>query len=276
MRPWYRNSTLQMDDGEMEWLQSKDAASCAVWEWYKCDSQKRGDGSIRDLSEQEIDTVSRRLGIDSPRFSQISQNLHTVKWISQKTIRGWQKWQGARTPEEDAARKQAEYWKSKALEKNGLEKSPESLPISPKTSHSLPKPPLEENRGEQSIKPPIVPQSGKPERKPAHGDVYTPESRVVLHFLNEKSGKHFRESESSLAPINARLTESGVTIGGVKQMIARQCSMWNGTRMQEYLRPETLFGKTKFESYYAARELPVSISDKLIHQTAMQFSPDRL
>ena len=149
MRPWYRNSTLQMDDAEMEWLQSKDAASCAVWEWYKCDSQKRGDGSIRDLSEQEKDTISRRLGIDSPRFSQISQNLHAVKWISQKAIRGWQKWQGARTPEEDAARKQAEYWKRKALEINGPVSEPE---LSPKTSHSLPKPPLEERRGEHIIK----------------------------------------------------------------------------------------------------------------------------
>jgi hypothetical protein len=150
-----------MDDAEMEWLQSKDAASCAVWEWYKCDSQKRGDGSIRDLSEQEIDTVSRRLGIDSPRFSQISQNLQALKWISQNAIRGWQKWQGARTPEEDAARKQAEYWKSKALEKNTLENPSESLPVSPKTSHSLPKPPLEENRGEQSINPPIAPHAQK-------------------------------------------------------------------------------------------------------------------
>jgi hypothetical protein len=148
-----------MDDAEMEWLQSKDAASCAVWEWYKCDSQKRGDGSVRTLSEQEVDTISRRLGIDSPRFSQISQNLHAVKWISQNVIRGWQKWQGARTPEEDAARKQAEYWKQKALLGKGLENITD---VSPKASQSLPKPPLEENRGEQRREnPPVVPQGGR-------------------------------------------------------------------------------------------------------------------
>jgi hypothetical protein len=101
-------------------------------------AKKRGDGSVRTLSEQEVDTISRRLGIDSPRFSQISQNLHAVKWISQNVIRGWQKWQGARTPEEDAARKQAEYWKQKALLGKGLENITD---VSPKASQSLPKPP---------------------------------------------------------------------------------------------------------------------------------------
>ena len=92
--------------------------------------------------------------------------------------------------------------------------------------------------------------------------IYSPESRVALHWLNEKSGKHFRESESSLEPINARLKESGVDIAGVKQMISRQCDLWKDTRMQEYLRPETLFGKQKFNGYYAAKDLPVSHEDK--------------
>ena len=91
---------------------------------------------------------------------------------------------------------------------------------------------------------------------------YSPESRAALHFLNEQTGKHFRESETSLAPINARLKESGVTMEGVKKMISRQCKIWKDTRMQEYLRPETLFGKEKFNSYYAAKDLPVSFEDK--------------
>lgn len=95
-------------------------------------------------------------------------------------------------------------------------------------------------------------------------EVYSPESRVALHWLNEKSGKRFRESESSLAPINARLKESGVDIAGVRKMISRQCELWKGTRMQEYLRPETLFGKEKFNGYYAAKDLPVNHEDKKI------------
>lgn len=92
--------------------------------------------------------------------------------------------------------------------------------------------------------------------------IYSPESRVALHWLNEKSDKRFRESESSLAPINARLKESGVDIAGVRKMISRQCELWKDTRMQEYLRPETLFGKEKFNGYYAAKDLPVNHEDK--------------
>lgn len=92
--------------------------------------------------------------------------------------------------------------------------------------------------------------------------MYSPESRVALHFLNEQTGKHFRESETSLAPINARLKEPGVDIAGVRQMITRQCLMWKDTRMQEYLRPETLFGKEKFNSYYASKDMPVSFEDR--------------
>ena len=114
----------------------------------------------------------------------------------------------------------------------------------------------------------VFPQSGDEEGKgteqkgielnemPA-AQIYSPESRIALHWLNEKSGRHFRETESSLAPINARLKEPDVDIAGVKLMIERQCARWKGTPQEEYLRPETLFGKQKFDSYYAAKDLPV-------------------
>jgi uncharacterized phage protein (TIGR02220 family) len=87
--------------------------------------------------------------------------------------------------------------------------------------------------------------------------IYSPESRVALHYLNEKSGRHYRESESSLSVIQARLSGPEVDIEGVKMMIDRQCAMWIGDKMAEYLRPETLFGKQKFEGYYAGRDQPV-------------------
>jgi uncharacterized phage protein (TIGR02220 family) len=86
-----------------------------------------------------------------------------------------------------------------------------------------------------------------------------PEAIKLLELLNAKSGRDFRKSESSLTPIIARLAESGVTFEGVVKMIDRQVSRWKGdAKMEEYLRPSTLFGKEKFNEYYAARELPVS------------------
>lgn len=87
---------------------------------------------------------------------------------------------------------------------------------------------------------------------------YHKDARVVIHFLNEFSGKKFREVDANLSVISARLNEPGVDLEGIKLMIPRQCKLWLGTDMAEYLRPETLFGKKKFDGYYAAREQPVS------------------
>lgn len=90
------------------------------------------------------------------------------------------------------------------------------------------------------------------------GMEYHVHARVALFYLNEKTGKQFRETENNLQLMSARLREAGVEIDGVKLMIERQCALWKSDpKMSEFLRPETLFGKTKFESYYAARNLPI-------------------
>ena len=104
-------------------------------------------------------------------------------------------------------------------------------------------------------------QEKEPEKEPVVGDArgrYHKDSRVALHFLNEASGKHFRETDANLTVISARLREPEVTIDGVRVMIERQCKRWKDTPQSEYLRPETLFGKTKFDGYYAAKDLPIN------------------
>lgn len=87
---------------------------------------------------------------------------------------------------------------------------------------------------------------------------YHKDSRTVLHYLNEQCGRHFRETDTNLGFISARLEESGVTLQGVMRMVSRQCARWKGTGQEEYLRPETLFNKTKFDGYYAAKDLPAN------------------
>lgn len=82
-------------------------------------------------------------------------------------------------------------------------------------------------------------------------------ARASLAWLNEKSGHHYRETDPNLKVISARLSEKDVTIDGVKLMIERMVKKWKGTDMADYLRPETLFGKQKFDSYYAAKEQPI-------------------
>lgn len=84
-------------------------------------------------------------------------------------------------------------------------------------------------------------------------------ARPVLHLLNQESGRAFRETEANLLLIAARLDEEGVTVESMMQMVRRQCAKWrNDPKMSEFLRPETLFGKTKFESYHANRNMPIN------------------
>jgi len=82
-------------------------------------------------------------------------------------------------------------------------------------------------------------------------------ARRLLGHLAQATGKPFREVESNLSIIAARLAEAGVEEAGCRVMINRQVSRWKGTPQEEYLRPITLFAKTKFDSYYSARDLPV-------------------
>lgn len=80
------------------------------------------------------------------------------------------------------------------------------------------------------------------------------EAREVLQFLNLKSGRQFREVDSNLRLIAARLKGSSkateVDIQTCKSIIAKKTRAWAlDPNMADYLRPETLFGAKKFESY---------------------------
>lgn len=79
----------------------------------------------------------------------------------------------------------------------------------------------------------------------------------VLKLLNEVAGRRFRLVKTNLDFIEARLSEEGVSKEEVFKMVRRQVERWSGTAMENYLRPETLFNKLKFEGYYEARDLPV-------------------
>lgn len=79
-------------------------------------------------------------------------------------------------------------------------------------------------------------------------------AKEVLAFLNTKARRQFRFVATTLDPINARL-KAGATVQNCKGVIARKVREWgNDPRMAKYLRPETLFNATKFESYLGERE----------------------
>lgn len=69
----------------------------------------------------------------------------------------------------------------------------------------------------------------------------------VLCYLNEKAGTGFKPVDSNLKFIISRLKQ--YSEDDLKAVIDKKVKEWKGTKMQPYLRPETLFNATKFESY---------------------------
>jgi len=74
----------------------------------------------------------------------------------------------------------------------------------------------------------------------------------VLTYLNSKSGKKFATSGSK-CEASAKLVADRLKQGYTEQELCRVVDMkvneWRGRDMDKYLRPATLFNKTKFEQY---------------------------
>lgn len=75
----------------------------------------------------------------------------------------------------------------------------------------------------------------------------------IVSYLNEKAGTKFRaSSDRTQSLIRARLAE-GFTLEDFQTVIDKKCADWVNTDYQQYLRPITLFDKTKFENYLNAK-----------------------
>lgn len=97
--------------------------------------------------------------------------------------------------------------------------------------------------------------SGKPDVEPAESPQSKPvkatnaQAREVLAYLNARTGCNYRDVESNLSLIRARIDE-GYSVQEVKAVIDDREARWrNDEKMWPYMRPETLFGARKFSGY---------------------------
>jgi uncharacterized phage protein (TIGR02220 family) len=94
--------------------------------------------------------------------------------------------------------------------------------------------------------------SGKPDDLPSDHKKLNGSKAVaieLLEFLNAKTGKKYRPVLANLDPIAARIKE-GFTPQDIRTVIVRKCREWmNDDQMSKYLRPATLFNRTKFAQY---------------------------
>ena len=74
---------------------------------------------------------------------------------------------------------------------------------------------------------------------------------AVIDYLNTVAGTKYQKTQKNRSYINARIAEDH-TPEDCRRVIDSRWAAWRGTRMQEYMRPCTLFNSEKFEGYLSA------------------------
>lgn len=113
-------------------------------------------------------------------------------------------------------------------------------------------------------------------------DQTTPPYKVIIDYLNQKSNSHYRHTtKATQRIINGRIKD-GATVDDFMTVIDFKCSQWLGDeKMSAFLRPETLFAPSHFESYLneARRSGPKKpkhegLSGKLAAETEKNITDD--
>lgn len=99
-----------------------------------------------------------------------------------------------------------------------------------------------------SLIPEETTSSGKPDPEPAESSDLV-QAKEVLEYLNAKTRSAFRPVPANLDLIRARLRE-GYSLEAVKSVVDAKTMEWiDDAKMQKFLRPATLFGRTNFSQY---------------------------
>ncbi len=106
-------------------------------------------------------------------------------------------------------------------------------------------PSVKSTQDPQVISNPSCPVAAQPDPEV----VITDQAILVLSHLNQISGSRYQKSKTSLENIRARLRE-GYSVADLQLVIDLKHEHWHENDEQyQYMRPETLFGPKKFESY---------------------------
>ena len=79
--------------------------------------------------------------------------------------------------------------------------------------------------------------------------VWTDETNHIIDYLNKRTGKKYSVKTKKTAQLIHKLLDNGFTVEDFERVIDIKCSQWlNNEKMNQYLRPRTLFSE-KFEDY---------------------------
>lgn len=98
----------------------------------------------------------------------------------------------------------------------------------------------------------------------------------IVAYLNEVCGTNYRaNSKQTKEKIHGRLSE-GFTVDDFKAVVDSKAREWKGTQMEQYLRPDTLFCPSKFESYlnYARKRMSMQRAKRIEVAEPVETEPE--
>ena len=100
---------------------------------------------------------------------------------------------------------------------------------------------------------------------------------AVIDYLNSVAGTKYQKTPKNRSYINARIAEDH-TPEDCRRVIDGRWAAWKGTKMQEYMRPCTLFNSEKFEGYLSAAKTNVKKDNGsyFMNHSQRQYSADEL
>ena len=99
----------------------------------------------------------------------------------------------------------------------------------------------------------------------------------IINYLNDKTNKHFRNSTQSKKLISGRFRD-GYKLEDFKKVIDIKTQQWlNDSKMNKYLRPETLFKPSNFDSYLNETPSKIQINNQsyLVNTSDRRHTPRR-
>jgi uncharacterized phage protein (TIGR02220 family) len=128
-----------------------------------------------------------------------------------------------------------------------LKKEENYIEYVPKTNESII--PIQQVVTENTIEAEIIIEKPKNLRKKDTETSYPNEVyEDIINFLNQATGKNYKTTSVINRKFITQRLNDGFSIEDFKQVISVKSTNWLGSKMEQFLRPETLFSN-KFESY---------------------------
>ena len=229
---WIKIATNIFDDEKLLLIENLPEADAIIVIWFKllCMAGKQNNNGVFMLNDRIAYTEEMLATIFRKPLNVVRLALTTFEQYGMIevidnviTIPNWEKHQNIDKLETMREQARLRVAKCRAKQKNIIETNNEKCNVTEMLRNAL-----EEDKEEDKNKNIII---------------------DIVEYLNIKTKSSYRySSEKTRRTINARLNE-GFTLDDFKKVIDIKCTQWLGDeKMEQYLRPETLFG-TKFESY---------------------------